>query len=176
MDAFSFPGGLRQRFAYRHGDLSSAGLRSVEAGARQWFRLGARHPRARLTMPSVIVGDFWREFALHERDYAEFCAAAFGHPLPPEPATVDRSRLRTTFDLAREDEVSAPGALPLIFRVDRELAVAGGSRYLADCGGRGLCYELKDTVCLQHVGGPGKQPGAGIWLDKRHEYESGGGG
>jgi hypothetical protein len=173
-DTFPFPGGLRQRFAYRHTELTSDGLRSVEAGTRQWFRLGARHPRARLAMPSVIVGEYTREFALHYRDYTEFCTAVLGHPLPPEAVTTDQSRLGITFRLAQEDEVGAPGSLPLLFRVDRELAVVGGRYYLADCGGRGTCYELKDTICLQHLGGLGRKPGSGIWKDQRHEPEAGG--
>ncbi len=164
---------MRQRFAQRHTDLGSDGLKAVEAGLRQWFRTGARHPRARLTMPAVVVGDFWAEFALHTRDYAEFCAATVGRPWPPETVIADRSRLGVTLRLVLEDEACVAPALPLLFRVDRELGVAGGRGYLADCGGRGTCHELRDTICLRHVGGPGKQPGR-KWQDHRHQYEGGG--
>jgi hypothetical protein len=136
--------------------VTSDGLQLVEDGLRQWFRLGARHPKARLTMPSVIVGDLWQEFALHGREYAEFCTAALGHPLPVDSVIADRGRLRATFQAALEDEAGRPGSLPLIFRVDRELAILGGRFYLADCGGRGVCHELKGSICLQHLDGPGQ--------------------
>jgi hypothetical protein len=161
VDEFAVPGGLRHRFSQQHSDLTSDGLRSVEAGARQWFRLGARHPKAQPALPSVIVGDFWQEFALRAREYADFCTAAFGQPLPVRAVPADRSRLGLTLRMAQQDEGCAPAALPLIFRVDKELAVAGGRHYLADCGGRGVCYELKGTICLQHLTGPGKTTGRG---------------
>ena len=142
-----FSSGLRQRFAHVRPDVTRDGLQVVEAGAQQWFRMGGRHPKAKLTVPSVVVGDFVREFALQNQGTA--------------PSVAERGRLAETFRLAREDEKGA--VLPLLFRVDRELSVAGGWNYLADCGGRGVCYELKDTVCLQHLRGPGRRPGGGGW-------------
>jgi hypothetical protein len=165
VDAYQFPSALRQRFAVRHGELTSDGVRSVEAATRQWFRIGARHPRARLAVPSVIVDAFLGDFALYNREYAEFCAATYGRTRPPAVAGGDGG-LPATFRFAREDE---PGAvLPLLFRVDQDLAVVGGRQYLADCGGRGICYELKGTLCLQHLDGIGKAPGnRGQWDLKR---------
>ncbi|MEU8610598.1 hypothetical protein AB0C29_21680 [Actinoplanes sp. NPDC048791] len=158
VDAYEFPSGLRQRFALQHGELSGDAVRSVEAAARQWFRLAARHPKARLAMPSVIVDEFCREFQLHTREYADFCAAVLGRPAGSGPG-----ELAATFRFAQEDEPREAGMLPALFRVDREVAVAGGRRYLADCGGRGICYELKGTVCLQHLGGVGKALTGGKW-------------
>jgi hypothetical protein len=176
-DSLQFPGGVRHRFAQLHGDLTSEGLRSVEAAARQWFRLAARHPRARLAMPSVLVDDLWREFRVHSREYEEFCAAAFGRVLQPTAESRPRD-LRDTFRFAQQDEPDATG-LPLLFRVDQRLAGPGGRSYLADCGGRGVCYGLKDTTCLQHLDGPGKAPGGGGRRDPhiagQHGAWSGGG-
>lgn len=178
IDEYQFPGSVRQRFALQRDDLGSDDIRLVEGGTRQWFRLAARHPKARLAMPSVIVDDLWHEFVLHTREYAEFCEAGLGrflHHVPESAMTAtgaaaNRSGgLQVTFQLAQQDELArrggaaGPAALPLLFRVDQELAVAGGRRYLADCGGRGECYESKGTVCLQHVGGPGRRPGGGRW-------------
>jgi len=162
VDAYEFPSGVRQRFALRHGELAGDAVRSVEAAARQWFRLAARHPKARLAMPSVIVDEFCREFQLHTREHAEFCATALGRPAMP--ATASRpGELAATFRFAQEDEPREAGLLPALFRVDREVAAAGGRHYLADCGGRGICYELKGTVCLQHLGGVGKPLTGGKW-------------
>jgi uncharacterized membrane protein YgcG len=166
VDAYVFPGEVRQRFALQHGELSDDALGAVEAAARQWFRLAARHPKARLAMPSVIVDEFCREFLLHTREYADFCAAALGRPAMPAAGSLP-GELAATFRFAREDEPRDAGLLPALFRVDREVAVAGGRHYLADCGGRGICYELKGTVCLQHLGGAGKALTGRRWDLKR---------
>jgi len=143
----------------------------VEAAARQWFRVAARHPRAKLSMSSVLVDDLWRELARHTRDYATFCDAAFGRLLPHEPepamsaanATADRTtRLRHTLDLARQDEGCGPRGIPMLFRVDRHLGIDGGLGYVADCGGHGECYERSGTICLQHLTGLGRQTKRGL--------------
>lgn len=175
VDGFEFPGSVRQRFAARHGDLTADGIRAVEAAGRQWFRLAARHPRARLAMPSVIVDDYWREFTVQTREYAQFCATALGRTLPYAAADSRSPGLRTTFRYAYEDQPDVPGLLPALFRVDQDLAVAGGRSYLADCGGRGLCYELKGSICLAHLDGPGKTPGGGRWSDRRTDATCGAG-
>jgi hypothetical protein len=165
VDAFVFPSSVRQRFADRNRDLSADDIRTVEAATRQWFRLVARHPKAKLSTPSVVVDDLWRELVLHTREYAAFCAAAFGrlvHPVPasaissPAAAGHRSTGLLAALQLARQDEGCGPQQLPLLFRVDQELAVDGGHRYLADCGGRGQCYGIEGTLCLQHLSGAGK--------------------
>jgi hypothetical protein len=167
VDGYAFPAGLRQRFALQHPELSDDGFRSVEAAARQWFRLGARRPRARLAMPSVIVGDFCRELLLHTREVVP--------ERPVRPAGDGPRELLATYRFAQQDEPVVPGQLPALFRVDQEVAVEGGLRYLADCGGRGVCYELKGLVCLQHLGGAGKAPDGRKWDFKRADHEDGGG-
>lgn len=110
-------------------------------------------------MPSLIVGDMWREHVLHTRDYADFCEAAFGGLLHH---TTESATLGNTYRLALHDEPDAPGRLPLLFRVDAELGIDGGNHYLADCGGRGQCHELPGMVCLQHLDGLGRAFG-GRW-------------
>lgn len=149
VDDVEFSSSLRQRFSFLHPELSAEARQTVEAGARQWLRLQVRQPRARLTMPSVIVGDFIRQLVLQNQG--------------TEPSIAERSRLGATFQLARRDE---PDTLPLLFRIDRELNIPGGWNYLADCGGRGVCYELKDMICLQHLKGPGKRTGGGTWSSR----------
>ena len=152
---YRFPAGVRHRFSVTHDDLDAAAIARVEDAARQWFRLAGRHPRAEMSMPSVIVDDLWREMVRDTRDYAEFCAAAFRRPMPrpAESGPARPARLATTFRLAQEDESCPPDVLPLLFRIDRELGVAGGGHYLADCGGRAVCHEMPGAVCLTHVAG-----------------------
>jgi hypothetical protein len=156
IDGCRFSAGARYRFSLEHGDLDTAAVALVQDACRQWLRLAARRPTTRLSMPSLVVDDLWREMARDTRDYSEFCGAAFGRLFarPPECDADRPARLATTLRLAQEDENCPPGALPLLFRIDRDLGVPGGARYLADCGGgRAVCHELPGTTCLRHVAG-----------------------
>lgn len=153
INGYVFPSAVRQRFSQAHPDLSAEDIRVVEDAVRQWFRLATRRPRARLAMPSVLVDDYLHEFARHSRDYADFCAAALGRPLPAN--ATERTRLRETLLLARQDE-GADVLLPLLFRVDSDLAVAKGPHYLADCGGRGQCFGQAGMICVEHVDSVGR--------------------
>jgi hypothetical protein len=165
VDAFEFPSSVRLRFSDQHRELSVDGIRTVEAALRQWFRLAARHPKTKVSMPSVVVDDMWHGLVLHTREYAAFCEAAFGRFLHHGPeaamsspaAAANRTAwLLAALQLAREDEGCGAHQLPLLFRVDKELGVDSGRRYLADCGGRGQCYEVPGTLCLQHLTGMDK--------------------
>jgi hypothetical protein len=163
VDDSPFPASIRYRLGIRHPHLSGDDIRLVESAARQWFRLVARRPRAALSMPSVVVDDLWREFALHAREYSAFCDAAFGRPLPyrPRAATVDpatTSLLVATLGHARRDEGCGATDLPLLFRVDQGLRIRDGNCYLADCGGRGECFRAPGLICLHHLNGLGKRP------------------
>jgi hypothetical protein len=190
IDGFSFPAGVRHHVGLRHPDLSHDDIRQAEAAARQWFRLVARDPRARLWMPSVVVDHLWHELTRHEREYAAFCDAAFGRPLPHQPETAAGEAnaaqravaLLTTLRLARRDGNHGSDDLPLLFRVDHELRVRNGNRYLVDCGGRGECFEVPRMECLRHLGGPGRRRGPrgirgfAVNDDSRHGYGGGAGG
>ena len=111
VDAFQFPSGARQRFGFEHETMNAAGIHLVEDATRQWFRLAARHPKARLAMPSVAVDAMWHEVTLHTREYDAFCAGAFGHPLHHIPASSVKPEsigpgLSAAYRLACEDEPS----------------------------------------------------------------------
>jgi hypothetical protein len=156
VDAFEFGGTVRHRFSLRHAALGADDIRTVEAATRQWLRLLARHPDAELAVPSTVVDDMWRELVL-DSAYAALCQSAFGRSVDrPDPAANRPGALQATLRRAREDEGCAPANLPLLFRVDRDVAVPGGRRYLADCGGRGECHELPGVTCLQHLAGVGE--------------------
>ena len=150
-----FPSTARQRLVFGHPDLTADHLRAVEEAARQWFRLAERQRPARLAMPSVAVDELWQ--VLTEQ------RAGFPPYLPEQPAAGDHGkRLQHTFRLAQRDEGGPSDALPLLFRVDREIGIAGGRRYLVDCGGRGQCFPVAATICLVHLTGTGK-PVRGDW-------------
>jgi hypothetical protein len=153
VDAYQFPSGVRQRFGFTHPTMDTNGVTTVESALRQWLRINARHPKARLTMPSVAADAMWRELVLHTNEYAELCAKAFGHE-PPVDSVWAGTGLRNAYLLACEDEPVEKPKLPLLFRVDRELAITKGNFYLGDCGGRGQCFDAHAGVrCLQHVAG-----------------------
>ncbi|MFJ6169352.1 hypothetical protein ACIQH6_29840 [Micromonospora orduensis] len=191
MSDLQFPASGREHLRNRHPHLSDDDLVLVETATRQWFRLIARQPGAKLSMPSVAVNDLWQELTLHAQDYAAFCDAAFGG-LPHHQSmsatsgdTTNANRdalLLATLNHARRDEGCGPTDLPLLFRVDQELGVRDGNRYLADCGGRGECFPVANRVCLQHLAGPGKRPrprgirGDLPFNDGRHGYAGGAGG
>jgi hypothetical protein len=157
VDAFASWSNVRHRFAVRHGELSGEEIRTVEAATRQWLRLLARHSNAELSMPSTVVNDMWRELVTDTGAYAALCQGAFGRIVDrPDPAANRPGAVLATLRRAREDEGCGPANLPLLFRVDRDLAVPGGRRYLADCGGRGECHELRGIACLEHLAGVGK--------------------
>ena len=170
-DGYVFPTGVRQRFAFTHPGLSREDLQAVEAAVRQWFRLAARQPRAKLAMPSVVAGDYWREFRLDTTSYDTFCGQVTGRPLRDDAGDDRGTRLVTTFRLAQHDEGTASYELPRLFRVDRDLAISGARRYLADCGGYEHCYDDEvDVVCLRHLAGSPKRR-RGNW---RHPGAPGG--
>lgn len=186
-----FPASGRHHLRNRYPHLSDDDIVLVETATRQWFRIIARQPNAKLSMPSVVVDDLWQELTLHARDYATFCDAAFGratHHRPTSAASGDTTAadrgplLLATLGHGRRDEGCGPTGLPLLFRVDQELDIQDGNRYLADCGGRGECFPVSGRVCLQHLAGPGKRPkprgisGDLPFLDGRHGYAGGAGG
>ena len=170
VDAYEFPSSVRQRLRLKHAELRTEHLTLIEVATRQWFRLHARRPTARLSMPSKLVDDMWHEMVLHTRDYAAFCDSAFGRFLHHEPesnmspkqALANRSeRLLATLLLARADEDCAPDALPLLFRVDQEVGLEGTRRYISDCGDeQDECYDHSNPrlVCLAHIAGSGRLP------------------
>ncbi|MEU5935713.1 hypothetical protein [Micromonospora sp. NPDC047187] len=191
MSELRFPASGRQHLRNRYPHLSDDDLVLVETATRQWFRIIARQPGAKLSMPSVVVDDLWQEMTLHARDYATFCDAAFGrstHHRPTSATSSDRTDanrgplLLATLGHGRRDEGCGPTGLPLLFRVDQELHIHDGNRYLADCGGRGECFPVSGRVCLQHLAGPGRRPkppgirGDLPFLDGRHGYAGGAGG
>src|SRR4051812_42376052 len=90
IDTYRFPATVRQRFAAGHATLSGTALDKLEAATRQWFRLAARHPRARPDMPSRATDALWREVT-RQTEYGAFCDRAFGRSFRPGPAAAPTS-------------------------------------------------------------------------------------
>ena len=92
----------------------------------------------------------------------------FLHHVPDPAATTttaarDRdAALLATFHLAQQDEGCPPNQLPLLFRIDQQLAIPGGRYYVARCGGHDDCHATRGTLCMQHLQGLAP-PRRGYW-------------
>jgi hypothetical protein len=166
---------VRQRLRVPELDRDGAAL--AEAALRQWFRLLAARPRARLAMPSRLADALWAELARDTREYAAFCAAAFGRIPDRTPRTAataaelaarDPGGMLATLGLARLDEGRGPAAVPVLFRADQEAGL-DDNRYVGDCGARGDCHARVGVACLHHIVGIERRPVRAI-LDERGIY------
>ena len=159
-----------KRFAPRRSVRSrprrASGSGSLPAGPK-------RDCRCRRSL-SAIYGTSWPCTPASTRPSASPRSAVSCHTNPYRPSPRPAPDLHlATLDLARRDEGCDPDQLPLLFRVDREIGIAGGRTYLADCGGRGQCFPVSGAVCLQHLGGAGKplRSGWGAKLDAHRDDE-----
>ena len=135
-------------------------------------------PKRDSLVPWVAVGDLWHELALHTGEYATFCQSAFGRLLPGAEtiSAITSTSTRSTWPPSTSPNATkaATQAAPVAFPGGaREMAIAGGRTYLADCGGRGKCFPVSGAVCLQHLGGAGKplRSGWGAKLDAHRDNE-----
>lgn len=140
---YQWPPGLLERFAEKHPDLTPAQREQVVRGLRQFFLVHLRSDCDYVSMPSRVVDDLWHEFILYTREYRDFCSRAFGkflHHLPSAALSPVRKRsnvgLRRTWWWACQAESinpRKPDRLPLLFAIDRQLAIPKGFHYVPDC-------------------------------------------
>ena len=140
---YQWPPGLLERFAEKHPDLTPAQREQVVRGLRQFFLVHLRRDCDYVSMPSRVVDDLWHEFILYTREYRDFCSRAFGkflHHLPSAALSPVRKRsnvgLRRTWWWACQAESinpRKPDRLPLLFAIDRQLAIPKGFHYVPDC-------------------------------------------
>jgi hypothetical protein len=142
IDRFRYPPRLAKETLERYPHLQASDLRRVELGLKQFFRLCARSERAMVSMPSQVVDAMWHAWILDTRAYDRFCRLAFGRFLHHTPAesmrtpTLATTGIRRAWALACSDEGLSrrrPARVPLIFGLDRELAIPGGFYYVPDC-------------------------------------------
>lgn len=162
VDAYEVPLDAVRRFRAVHPEVDDDTVLSlVTAATRQWFRLLARDPAGGCALPSKAVADLWLEVARDEEPYARFCAEAFDGPMPftgvpvmTDGVLADAAGLARTAAAARAVEPDAVGGLPVLFRVDAQVGVRDGRRYLATCGGGAECHPLPGSTCVAHLAGP----------------------
>lgn len=125
-----------------HPALSAGDAELVLRGLRQFFMAHLRSGRQFVSMPSRVVDTAWHEFILHTQAYQGWCRTAFGGMLHHAPAEVlgrDAKRndglRRSWYWACKEESIDPrqPARLPLLFALDRKLAIAGGFFYVPDC-------------------------------------------
>ncbi len=139
---FTLPSGLFAKLRQRHPQLRPKECQLVAQALRQFFMAYLRGGRRPVSMPSQVVDDLWHEFILYTRHYERFCQQAFGRFLHHTPAVVlsgqqasDAGLRRCFWWACREENLNPrqPTRLPLLFAIDRKLAIAGGFHYALDC-------------------------------------------
>ena len=186
IDSYAPSAGVRYSFRQARPTLTDAEVEQVVDGLRQWFRLHARAGSGSLAMPSQVVDDLWHAFMLHSREYAGFCSAALGrflHHTPESGMTAaaavrnESQGLARTLELAVKHEALPPGRLPLLFRIDEELGVEDGRRYLAPCGSAtAACVAPVAATCLAHLHRSGDGGDAGAVHGAHGDGDGGAGG
>ncbi|EXJ13498.1 glycine-rich domain-containing protein [Imhoffiella purpurea] len=139
--SYDFPGGLLDRFAARHPELSAHDRHLVSRALRQFFLAYLSGGRKPVSMPSQVTDDLWHDFILFTRHYRSFCRRAFGRFLHHTPA-IDLGPDRRSNDGLRRVwwhacqiegiDPGNPARLPLLFALDERLAIEEGFHYALD--------------------------------------------
>ena len=145
IQSYAFPAALTKKLLQKHPTLNEEQTALVFEGLRQFFLICLRarvvSQSRSIGMPSKIVDDVWHEFILMSREYSSFCDRAFGGYLHHTPAALsdepmERGLLRTYHHLQATGPKLPPwstlGGVPLLFALDKALAVEGGTHYDAD--------------------------------------------
>jgi len=140
--SYDFPPGLIDGLGKAHPQLALKDRQLVAHALRQFFLAYLKGGRKPVSMPSQVADDLWHAFILYTRHYEAFCRRAFGAFLHHTPAVVigndkaSNAGLRRVFwHACLEENINPrkPTRLPLLFALDRKLAIAGGFAYLLDC-------------------------------------------
>jgi hypothetical protein len=138
---------------------AGASLAPAKSALRQWLRLHVLAPEE-LEMPSLAVSLLWREFT-SSPEFEHFGAHAYGHLVnrKPDSKTLKRrpdftntGALALTFAMACVDQglgTPHPARLPMLFEVDRALAIEGGQDWILNCGAAD-CRKPGGSRCAYH--------------------------
>ncbi len=155
---YHWPPGLIAQLQRDYPNLTSPQIERIEAGLKQFFLAYLRGGSRYVSMPSVAADALWHHFILHTREYEVFCRTAFGRFLHHRPAAVLMRNQKTNNEGLRRSwwhcckidgiNPAAPLTLPLLFALDRDLAIPGGHEYHPDCEAL-----RRDGVYDGHCGG-----------------------
>jgi hypothetical protein len=150
IQGYRFPPELRNRLQANTGLTLEQSAKVLE-GLRQYFLAclaAQRSPIAKeVGMPSRAVDAAWHEFIVLTKEYAKFCAQAFGRYLHHTPKammdTPASAAVANTLHQLRGQSLSPAGwamvgTMPLLFALDRELGFKDGHFY-----DEGAIHELE---------------------------------
>lgn len=161
IEAYVFPPAIRDRVRKRYPHLTEAQLDLVFVALRDYFQLCRKAGRRMLAMPSQAVDAAWHEFILFTRNCQHFCRRGLGRFLHHTPAEAMRSPteagagIKRTWALACRRAGMDPAravALPLLFAIDRQLAIADGFHYELDCTRALAAAQGAAVYCGTHIG------------------------
>lgn len=161
IDTYAFPPGVWQRVRKRYPHLTDAQLGLVQQALRDYFHLCRKAGNRLLAMPSQAVDVAWHEFILFTRNYQVFCQHALGRFLHHTPTEAMASPTRASEAIQRTWRLAclragidpkAASAIPLLFAVDSQLAIADGFNYVLDCT---LAGGGPNRYCASHIGSSG---------------------
>jgi len=166
INAYRFHPAIKAKLKRKYPDLGDTELDLVFQGLRDYFFICNKAQKQMVSMPSQIVDDAWHEFILFTRSYQQFCQKALGRFLHHTPAeamatpTFAQDGIKRAWRLACMKEginPKAPTRLPMLFSLDKQLAIAGGFTYNLDC-----LLAGNQSFCASHIGcGGGCSGGCG---------------
>lgn len=160
IDRFRYPTRLARETTKRYPHLGPEDLARVEQGLKQYFRLCVRSGGRMVSMPSQAVDAMWHAWILDTAAYQRFCRHAFGRFLHHRPAesmrsaTQARAGIQRAWALACAEEgvsLQRPSRVPLLFGLDRSLAIPDGFHYVPDC--RASDNGGSNPYCGADIGG-----------------------
>ena len=161
ISAYVFQPGIRERVRKRYPHLDDEQLDLVFDALREYLHLCRKAGKRMLAMPSQVVDVAWHEFILFTRNYQHFCRRGLGRFLHHTPAEAMKSPteagdgIKRTWALACRRAGLDPakaGALPLLFAIDGQLAIADGFRYALDCTHALAAAQGAAVYCGTHIG------------------------
>lgn len=161
IDGYVFPPGIRGRVRKRYPHLTDEHLDLVFGALREYFHLCRKAGARMLAMPSQVVDAAWHEFILFTRNYEHFCRGGLGRFLHHTPAEAMRTPteagegIKRTWRLACLRAGIDPAkatALPPLFAIDSQLAIADGFRYELDCTRALAAAQGAAVYCGTHIG------------------------
>ena len=184
--SYSLPPGLYEKLRKKYPQLSLKDCQLIGQGLRQFFLAYLKSGRQFVSMPSQGVDDLWHEFILYTRHYDQFCQQAFGRFLHHTPAVVltedhqnNTGLRRVWWYVCREENIDPkhPTRLPLLFAIDKKLAIAGGFIYAANCAELQGKAEAGMTIhCGTDFGSGGGDGSSDGFGDSSSDGGDGGGG
>lgn len=151
INSYRFHPGIKNKLKRKYPHLDDAELDLVFQGLRDYFYICNQAQKRMVSMPSQIVDDAWHEFILSTRSYRQFCQKALGRFLHHTPAEamvnpiLAQDGIKRAWRLACKKEginPNGPARLPILFSLDKQLAVVGGFNYSLNClitGDSGYC-------------------------------------